>query len=112
MQIEIIKNKHSIIYGYIKGGIFIEHREGGPAYEDENHMKQWLFHGEFHREGGPAIEYANGDTVWYLYGKVHREDGPAINLFNQVGWRIEGKEVREEDFEEAVKKYKLEKICK
>lgn len=36
--------------------------------------------GQLHREGGPAIEWANGIKEWWIHGKPHRADGPAVEV--------------------------------
>jgi hypothetical protein len=113
MQIEKIESKYYVAYGYYKGDEFIYHREGVPALEWFDGTKSWFFHGKHHREDGPAIEWANGDKSWWIYGKRHREDGPAITDMN--GYKecyLEDKKIEEEDFEEALKIYKVSKVCK
>jgi hypothetical protein len=113
MQIEKREFKGHIEYGYYQGRCFTWHREDGPAIEWANGDKTWWIHGEFHREDGPAIENANGYKSWWIHGKYHREDGPAIEYANgDKEWYLESKEIKEENFEEALKIYKVSKICK
>jgi len=102
------------------------HREDGPAIELANGDKEWLQNDELHREDGPAIEWANGDKFWYQNDLRHREDGPAYEWANgdkewfqndelhrldgpaieyangRRAWFIDGKELTEEEFNEAV----------
>jgi hypothetical protein len=111
MQIERRKFKDLIDYGYYQGNEFIHHREDGPAIEYVNGDVCWYVHGLLHRDDGPALEYASGHKSWYLHGKRHREDGPAIE-WKSNSWYLKGKEIEEEDFEEAVKIYKIKKLCK
>jgi hypothetical protein len=67
----------------------------------------------FHKEDGPAIEYINGNKAWYIHGKLHREDGPAREGFNGFNfWYLEGNIIKEKDFEEALRVYKVSKVCK
>jgi hypothetical protein len=90
MQIERIESEDCIEYGYYKGDEFI-----------------------WHREDGPAVEYADGDRYWYINGKRHREGGPAVeSASGYKAWYLEDKYIEEEDFEEALKIYKVSKVCK
>jgi hypothetical protein len=112
MQIEKRDLEDRVQYGYYQGNEFIFHREDGPAIDCENGPKSWWIHGVRHREGGPAVEYANMERDWFFYGKLHREDGPAVEWPHKREWWLEDKEIKEEDFEEAVKIYKVNKLCK
>jgi hypothetical protein len=113
MQIEKIELEDSIEYGYYQGDEFIRHREDGPAAEYSDGYKAWYFHGKNHRDDGPAIEYTNGSKSWWIYGDRHREGGPAVECANGYKeWWLEDKYIEEKDFEEALKIYNLNKICK
>jgi hypothetical protein len=98
-------------YGYYKGDYIIAHREDGPAIIHKNGDKFWFIDGKRHREDGPAVEHNNGDKEWFFDGQRHREDGPAVHWSNGYKeWFLEGK--RTENFEKALKIYKVSKICK
>ena len=57
------------IYGYYNGGIWVKHRENGPASIWNDGVKLWYYHGKLHREDGPAIDYSDGhNNEWYYHG--------------------------------------------
>jgi hypothetical protein len=109
-----LENEFFNEYGYYNSdGRLIYHREDGPAFERMNGDKIWYRDGLIHREGGPAIEYMNGDRIWYSNGKLHREDGPACEYGNgKRVWYLNDEKVNKEKFEEAVRVYRINKICK
>jgi hypothetical protein len=112
MQIEKRILEDSVEYGYYQDGVFILHREDGPAEECARY-RIWYFHGEHHREGGPAVEYSGGDKFWYLHGKLHREDGPAIDWVNNPKeYWIDGERVDGRRIKSLAKAYKISKVCK
>jgi len=79
------------------------HRLDGPAIQYASGYKAWYQDGKFHRLDGPAVEYANGHKYWYQNDKRHRLDGPAVEYADgDKHWYIEGKELTEEEFNEAV----------
>ncbi len=120
---------------YVKDGEF--HREDGPARERSNGGKWWYRHGKLHRDGGPAVERADGHKEWWVDGKLHREDGPAVERTSgHAEWWVNGKRHRDggpaieyyygkkvwcindeyfyskEDYEEALKVWKLNEVMK
>lgn len=58
---------------YREDGIFIVHREDGPARIMKNGNMYWIYHDRYHREDGPACEFNNGDKSWY-YHDVEAKD--------------------------------------
>jgi hypothetical protein len=113
MQIKKREFGDYVKYGYYQGRFFIKHREDGPAIEWSDGTKSWFIHGKQHRENGPVVEFADGTKFWWIHGKRHREDGPAVDRVDGSKiWFLENEKIEEEDFEEAVKIYKLSKVCK
>ena len=80
------------------------HRMGGPAVEYENGHKEWYQNGQRYRTDGPAIEWCGGTKFWYQYDIRHRTDGPAIEWASGLkDWYINGAELTEAEFNQAVK---------
>jgi hypothetical protein len=88
MEITRRKINNVVDYGYYQDDSFINHREGGPAV------------------------VSIGVRKWYLHGVLHREDGPAFESDRYKAWWIDGDNVEESKFEEAVRIYKISKLCK
>ena len=81
----------------------MRHRLDGPACEYASGDKFWYQNDKLHRLDGPAFEEANGSKSWCQNGKLHRLDGPAIeDADGYKAWYIEGKQLTEEEFNEAV----------
>ena len=66
-----------------------------------------------HREDGPAVVYTDGTKkyqAYWIHGVKHRLEGPAIIYPDSIPTRylfyIEGLNIHEKDFEEAVRQYK------
>ena len=90
MQIVKEEDEDYIRYGYYKDGEFIYHQEGNFAFEYVSGNRFWFLHGVRHRLDGAACEYVGGKKIYYI---------------NDIQYS-------EEEYPEAVKKYKLSLICK
>ena len=49
------------------------HRTNGPAVEYADGTKRWLQNDQYHRIDGPAMEYPTGDNRWFINGKEMTE---------------------------------------
>ena len=78
------------------------HRMEGPAVEWEGGSR-WYQNGKLHRTDGPAVVYANGTRYWWQNGLLHRTDGPAVITAEIKRWYINGTNMTEVEFKEAVK---------
>jgi hypothetical protein len=113
MLIKTRESYNEIEYGYYKDDLFTKHREDGPAWVHLCGDMEWWFHGQLHRENGPAIECKDGYRVWYFHGKRHRENGPAIEYGSgECWWYLEGELIEKENFDEALKIYRIGRMCK
>jgi hypothetical protein len=110
MKIIKIEFWNGVRYGYYQGDKFIKHRDDGPAVAYISGHKTWYIHGKIHREDGPAVEFSSGTKEWYADDFFHREDGPAVEFSNgDKEWYLEGKKIKEKDFEEAVRNMQIKK---
>mgnify|MGYP000062946632 FL=1 len=70
---------------------------------NDDGTREWFQNDERHRLNGPAFEGVDGYKAWYQNGERHRLDGPACEYANGYKeWYIEGKQLSEEEFNEAV----------
>ena len=85
------------------------HRVDGPAHENDNGRREWLFNGKEHRIDGPAVEWGDDYREWWVDGELHREDGPAIEYSDGAkDWYIHGEQIRvssQEQFKEMLDRY-------
>ncbi len=120
-KVEWYGNEHSLPDGsyidkdgdvcYIKNGKL--HRDNWSAVEYYSGRKEWWVNGKLHRENGPAIEYVDGTKKWYINGKRHREDGPAIEYADGgKEWWVNGESYIEEEYEKALKIWKMNEVMK
>jgi hypothetical protein len=87
------------------------HRLDGPAIEYISGSKAWYVEGKPHRLDGPAIEWVDGHKAWFKNGKRHRLDGPAVEFAaGDKEWWVDGVEVTEEDYLEAVLLYRCKVV--
>ena len=98
-RIEVDSYGHRFYYN--KAGEW--HRENGPAIISARGDKYWYQYNRLHRTDGPAVVYANGTKYWWQNGLLHRTDGPAVTTAGYKRWYINGTNMTEAEFKEAVK---------
>ena len=73
--------------------------------------KHYYEDNKLHRIGGPAVITPDGTQIYMEHDKHHRIGGPAVSTLDGTQmYFIDGKRIKEEDYEEAVRLFCCKQI--